>query len=64
MPWCSTIPISACEECVLTAQQVNVIQLYFIAIAAQCNGLVITGIHAVAQGILDGQVLELQAIIL
>ena len=52
------------EEGVLTTQNVDVVNLHLIAIAAQRDGLVVTGVNAVAQGILNGQVLQLQTVIL
>lgn len=39
------------EEGVLTAENIHVVDLHFIAIATQCNGLVVTRINATAQGV-------------
>ena len=52
------------EEGVLTAKNIDLIDLYLVAIAAQCHRLVGIGVNAVAEVVGDGQVLQLQTIIL
>ncbi|SSL89578.1 Uncharacterised protein [Klebsiella pneumoniae] len=52
------------EEGVLTAKNIDLIDLHLVAIAAQCHRLVGTGVNAVAEVVGDGQVLQLQTIIL
>ena len=52
------------KEGVLTTENVDVIDLHFVAISTQCHRRMVTRIYAIAQRVFDGQVLQLQAIVL
>ena len=52
------------KEGVLTTENVNVVNLYLVTISTQCHRRMVTCIYAIAQRVFDGQVLQLQAIVL
>ena len=52
------------KEGVLTTENVNVVNLYLVTISTQCHRRMVTRIYAIAQRVFDGQVLQLQSIVL
>ena len=52
------------KEGILTTENIDVIDLHFIAIGTQRHRRMITRIYAIAQGVFDGQILQLQTIVL
>ena len=52
------------KEGVLTTENVNVVNLYLVTISTQCHRRMVTCIYAIAQRVFDGQILQLQAIVL
>ncbi len=48
----------------IATENVNVVNLYLVTISTQCHRRMVTCIYAIAQRVFDGQILQLQAIVL